>query len=86
MKTKEELIALKGEIEAVSKKLSELTEDELKEVLGGIASINEDGIFWLKEESIDSNTTDTWYGIDNDVHFEPGSRFWVRWSSPKIEE
>ena len=35
MKTKEELTALKEEVEAVSKKLSELTEDELAQVTGG---------------------------------------------------
>ena len=35
MKTKEELIALKEEIEAMSKKLAELDEEELKEVTGG---------------------------------------------------
>ena len=35
MKTKEELKALKTEIEAFSKKLAELSEEELKEVVGG---------------------------------------------------
>ena len=35
MKTKEERTALKEEVEAVSKKLSELTEDELAQVTGG---------------------------------------------------
>ena len=35
MKTKEELNALKAEVEAVSKKLSELTEEELAQVCGG---------------------------------------------------
>ena len=35
MKTKEELNALKAEVEAVSKKLSELTEEELAQVTGG---------------------------------------------------
>ncbi len=35
MKTKEELRTLKNEIESLGKKLSELTEDELKEVTGG---------------------------------------------------
>ena len=36
MKTKEELNALKEEIEIVSKKLSELNENELEEVTGGL--------------------------------------------------
>ena len=35
MKTKEELNALKEEVETVSKKLHELTEDELAQVPGG---------------------------------------------------
>ena len=37
MKTKEELNALKEEVEALSDKLSELTEDELEHVTGGLA-------------------------------------------------
>ena len=36
MKTKEELNALKEEVETVSKKLHELTEEELAQVTGGI--------------------------------------------------
>ena len=35
MKTKEELNALKEEVEALNKKLSELTEEELAQVSGG---------------------------------------------------
>ena len=35
MKTKEELNALKKEIEALNEKCRELTEEELKEVTGG---------------------------------------------------
>ena len=36
MKTKEELTALKNEVEALNKKLAELSEDELAQVIGGI--------------------------------------------------
>ena len=36
MKTKEELNALKEEVETVSKKLHELTEEELAQVAGGL--------------------------------------------------
>ena len=36
MKTKEELNALKDEIEVLNKKLAELSEDELKQVAGGL--------------------------------------------------
>ena len=35
MKTKEELNAIKEEVEAVSKKLQELSEEELVQVFGG---------------------------------------------------
>ena len=35
MKTKEEMNALKGEVETLNRKLEELTEDELKQVTGG---------------------------------------------------
>ena len=35
MKTKEELNALKEEVEALNKKLAELTEEELEQVAGG---------------------------------------------------
>ena len=36
MKTKEELNALKEEVEAVNKKLHELTDEELEKVAGGV--------------------------------------------------
>ena len=36
MKTKEELNALINEVEALNKKLAELTEEELKQVAGGV--------------------------------------------------
>ena len=36
MKTKEELNALKEEVEALNKKLAELSEEELAQVFGGI--------------------------------------------------
>ena len=35
MKTKEELNALKEEVEALNRKLAELSEDELEQVTGG---------------------------------------------------
>ena len=38
MKTKEELNALKAEVETVNKKLAELTEEELEQVAGGDSS------------------------------------------------
>ena len=36
MKTKEELNALKNEVETLNKKLAELTEEELAQVSGGV--------------------------------------------------
>ena len=39
MKTKEELNALKEEVETLNKKLAELTEDELEQVSGGFVPI-----------------------------------------------
>ena len=36
MKTKEELNALKEEVETLNKKLAELSEDELEQVTGGV--------------------------------------------------
>ena len=37
MKTKEELNALKEEVETLNKKLAELTDEELAQVSGGVA-------------------------------------------------
>ena len=37
MKTKEELNALKEEVEALNRKLADLTEEELAQVAGGLA-------------------------------------------------
>ena len=39
MKTKEELNALKNEVEALNKKLAELTDEELAQVSGGVLSV-----------------------------------------------
>ena len=41
MKTKEELSALKNEVEALSKKLAELSDAELKAVTGGLRDQSE---------------------------------------------
>ena len=43
MKSKEELNALKEDVETVSKKLAELTEEELAQVSGGVLPINSKG-------------------------------------------
>ena len=43
MKTKEELSAIKEEVEALNKRLAELTEEELEQVSGGQLQEIEDG-------------------------------------------
>ena len=53
MKTKEELIALKEEVETINKKLSELNEDELVEIFGGHNRLDS------SETTLDHNTIGT---------------------------
>ena len=58
MKTKEELNALKKEVEILNKKLAELTDDELTQVTGGNwwpVYEGEDGFFRV---GVDFNITD----------------------------
>ena len=50
MKTKEELNALKEEVETLNKKLAELTEEELAQVAGGgLPFIGEDNPILLED-------------------------------------
>ena len=48
MKTKEELNALKSEVETLNGKLAELSEDELKQVAGGMKVVVENESSWLQ--------------------------------------
>lgn len=50
MKTKEELNAIKEEVEALNKKLSELNDDELKQIVGGMKVVveEEEETSWFK--------------------------------------
>lgn len=58
MKTKEELTALKEEVEALNGKLAELTEEELTQVTGGIMPyICSSGILQLKLPTIRDAST-----------------------------
>ena len=41
MKTKEELNALRNEVEALNRKLAQLTEEELAQVVGGVRERDE---------------------------------------------
>lgn len=56
-KTKEELIALKEEIETINKKLLELTDEELEQVIGGamITNHNMAALYTLTELSKNQN-------------------------------
>ena len=67
MKTKEELNALKEEVETLNKKLHELTDEELEQVTGGrfggpigeivLAKLGADGALQGKAEGVSINTT-----------------------------
>ena len=69
MKTKEELNALKEEVENLNEKLRELTEEELAEVCGGAENNStigkDDDVVWLYENDAQSKGSSTWYGISN---------------------
>ena len=71
MKTKGELNALKKEVKTLNKKLAELTEEELAQVVGGTENnstiVKDDDVVWLYEKSFDAQTkgSGTWYGISN---------------------
>ncbi len=57
MKTKEDLNALMSEVEVLSKKLAELSEDELAQVIGGVdfgLTSEYDGKFPLTEDPMPS--------------------------------
>ena len=62
MKTKEELTALKEEVEALNKKLHELTEEELAQVTGGVTY--EGGL----NESLDLDTVYHSEYVFNDLY------------------
>ena len=64
-KTKQELQQLKSECEDMSKKLNELSEDELKEVTGGTIW---DIAVKLKEKFFSSNNNDSKVGVNPDEH------------------
>ena len=53
MKTKEELNALKEEVETVSRKLHELTDEELAQVSGGSGGV--DPVLLLKQLGIEDS-------------------------------
>ena len=48
MKTKDELIALKSEIETLGEKLAELSEEELNQIIGGMKVIVGEDSSWFQ--------------------------------------
>ena len=48
MKSKEELNALKEEVETVSRKLAELTEEDLSQITAGMKLATEDDSSWYR--------------------------------------
>ena len=59
MKTKEELNALKEEVETLNKKLAELTEEELAQVAGGVIRNNGDSLtLWEEGNPLGLNDPD----------------------------
>ena len=58
MKTKEELNTLKQKVETLNKKLEELTDDELKQVTGGVYHLQHMGFCHIrKETALDSSSS-----------------------------
>ena len=64
MKTKEELNALKEEVETLNKKLHELTEEELERVVGGNAA-NQDSKIFINGTSCERLNLSMIYVTDN---------------------
>ncbi len=60
MKTKEELNALKEEVETIGKKLAELTEEELAQVTGGVSCDGKLGFSGGNYVIIDDEVYTTW--------------------------
>ena len=58
MKTKNELNALKEEVETLNKKLTELTDEELAEVSGGISPLGRSGIRDITRPVVESTDND----------------------------
>ena len=57
MKTKEELTALKEEVETLNEKLAELSEEELSQVSGGIFAVIAPRPGIVSFDDIDPNTS-----------------------------
>ena len=72
MKTKEELNALKEEVKAVNGKLSELTEEELEQVSGGVEwSVPENGLPRPSRDTEPENNTTGWTPNTSGSEIEP---------------
>ena len=65
MKTKEELNALKNEVETLNNKLAELTEDELTQVIGGVGG---NGVILVATEGSDPEKSNAVMGSSMDKY------------------
>ena len=68
-KTKEELNAIKEEVETLNQKLTELSEDELEQVIGGESSIQDTAriLIKLRQDVLDSTKKEIKY-----IHIRSG--------------
>lgn len=66
MKTKEELNALKEEVETLNKKLAELNEEELAQVSGGAGGGNNNCV-WILANGFDSGYDTVWEKSGDEV-------------------
>ena len=64
MKSKEELNALKEEVETVNKKLAELSEDELAQVTGGYIPPSGNALKSIEEWSISKQEMENKPGVN----------------------
>ena len=75
MKTKDELNALREEVESLSKKLAELSEEELMQVTGGFGSDYD--IVWEKSgDEVDNPTEAGTYHAGITIH-DDGPGIWT---------
>ena len=67
MKTKEELNALKAEVEALNKKLANLNDEELTQIVGGLGSVIPFDPIHCQPKTIDDPGT----GAGSSIPFDP---------------
>ena len=68
MKTKEELNELKIEYESLSRKLAELTDEELEQVTGGVTIIKQNLVVRRKQQQLYKNYDKTGTAINTTLN------------------